>query len=437
MNRALWVSALASSLLLPSLARAQSSAGPDKGVAARLRKSPESANEKKKPAKRGQAASPSSPAASSPGASESPLNPIAQQIPSRRLAALEFRSGRWQFRPFGFVRLGYEAVDPDERYDFIGRNNGFVLDSARLGFDVGYSPQFSMRLAVEAASDVSAGINTPQGSLRVRLRDAYFRYDPWRYLGVQIGQFFAPFAAEEMHNRNEMLFASRALGQEGVLPGRGLEEESVAFDRQIGVMLAPAKPIFAGPIGFAPSVMVASGNGKNQLLPDDNLPAFLARLEVHVLDYVRLAGAFVRNDRTVGAPPDQYVEKDMGFAADLRLRLAGAELFGQFVELQTKFPTVGAAERTRRAISGQAGYTVSAIPGVLLTPAYRYAYYHPWADAEDPELANFVLMYHTAGLKVSHRSLPLDLYANYTVTVEKQPRQLENNRLQIMAQAGF
>jgi len=380
-------------------------------------------------------APPAAPADASAGAPSDSAPASAIEAPPEE-DPLKIELGSWWLRPSGFIRIGFESVQKDDRYDFIGATDGFILDSVRLGLGVGYDEQLSAHIALEGASDVAAGINTPQGTLDVRLKDAYFRYDPLRYIGVQIGQFSAPFAAEEIVSRRSLLFASRALGQEGVLPGRGFEEAPIALDRQVGVMLSPAKPIMFGSFGFSTYLMLANGNGANKLLPDSSRPAFIARLELMFKDWIRLGAGYVRNDRREGELPDLFDERDNGVAADLTVQLKGAQALVQFVQMMTSFPTVGSEDRTRRAISAQAGYTFC-VPYLHITPAYRFAYYHPWASGGDDALDAYELQYHTAGLKLDHADLPLSLIANYTITMEKAPRELDNNRLQILAVAGF
>lgn len=356
--------------------------------------------------------------------------------PDAEVDPFRFGSGDWWIRPFGYVRAGYENVQNDERYAFIGQNDGFVLDNVRLGVDAGYTEMLSVRLSVDGATATHDAPNTPIGTLEVRVRHAYGRFDPTRYAGIAFGQLQAPFAAEEMRDKRDLLFASRAVGQEGVLVGRGFEEPGITIDRQIGVMASPREPFFFGKVGLWYGLMLANGNGENQLVDDNGKPALIGRLEGHYAEHVTVGGAFLVNSRRVGAPPNQFDEDDTGFAADVLVRVAGLEVFGQFVQVATSFPTVGVEDRTRRALSAQLGYRFEP-PYVHITPAYRFAQYHPWAGASDESLDAYRLDYHTAGVRLEHAELPLELHVNYTFTVEPEPRTLDNDRLQIMAQAGF
>ncbi len=360
---------------------------------------------------------------------------------SEREVNLTAHLGPYSVRPFGFVRMGYEYVAKDSRYKFVGRNNGFVLESARLGLEVKRGDELTAVVSVDGASGYPTGINTPQGTLDVNLRDAYARWDFSSYVGVQAGQFFAPFAAEELRHTTRLLFASRALGQEGVRPGRGIETPSLAVDRQVGVMFSPAKPWEVGPVGLSAYVMAANGNGPNQLLNDDNTPAVYARVEVSYKDMLTVGGAFLRNGRTAGTPPDLLEETDMGFAGDIQFNWNNLEAMVQFVQVGTTYDTSEAADRTQRALSAQVGYRLKLGTTVWLTPAYRFAQLDPWASGDEAAggtpLSAFKLDYHTIGLRAEHPRLPLELHADYTITAERDPYKIDNNRLQLLMQAEF
>jgi hypothetical protein len=355
----------------------------------------------------------------------------------------------------GFVRAGYENVQTDDRYAFVGRNSGFVLDGARVGVE-GQSARYgvSFRVSVEGAAPVQGGTNTPSASLDVRLRDAFGRYDPFPFLGVQVGQFRAPFQGEELLPLADLMFASRALGIEGVLPARGLEQPGLSLGRQLGIMLSPAKLIGGGGsatrgvdertnkdpsegFGFNYAVMLMNGNGQDQWLNDNKSLGVVGRVEGVYEQHATLGLAAFRNDRTTGALPNIYSEEDTGITADLRLRWFGIELFGALTQQSTAYPTVGASKRSQLAYNAQLGYEIHA-PGFRLMPAYRYAYFHPWqSGGTNDEFKAFRLTYHTLGLRFTHDKLPVSAWLNYTITQEPSPRTLDNNRVQLLGQVAF
>lgn len=346
--------------------------------------------------------------------------------------------GPWDFGIFGYLRAGYDWTHPDDRYTFVGQNNGFVLDSARVGMqgrNVDYKVAF--RVSLEGASDVLTSANTPLGSLSVRLRDAFVTWDPIPYVGIQVGQFKAPFQGEELRGIQDLMFASRAVGVDGVMPGRGFQVPGIQLDRQLGVMVAPEKPI--GPedgVRVAYYLMVMNGNGPNQLLDDNGRVGVVGRGEVRYAQYVTLGAALFRNDRRVGEPPNYYNEEDLGLTADLDVKVAGLEVFGQVTRLRTGFPTVNTAARVQLAWHAQAAYRFDLGP-LYLAPGYRYAYFHPWQEGGNLGFDQQKLQYHTIGVRAGMTKLPITAWLNYTFTGEEPGRSLSNDRLELLGQVTF
>ncbi len=342
----------------------------------------------------------------------------------------------WDLTVYGYVRSAFDYTMKDERFAFVGRNNGFVLDSARVGVE-GRNQEYGItfRMSVEGASDVLTSPNSPLGTLSVRLRDAFARWDPMPWLGVQAGQFKAPFQEEELRGTPNLMFASRAVGVEGVLPGRGFQQSGIQLDRQVGVMLSPIKPI-GGDVGVSYFLMVMNGNGSNQLLDDNGRFGLVARSEVNYLEHLRVGAALFRNDRTVGQLPNLYNEEDLGLTGDVSVKTGGLEVFGAVTRLRTVFPTVGTSARVQLAFHGQIAYRVD-LPVVFFAPAYRYAYFHPWQEGGDQSFDSFKLQYHTAGVRIGMTKLPLQAWINYTLATEAEGRKLDNDRFEILGQVTF
>lgn len=342
----------------------------------------------------------------------------------------------WDFTLFGYLRAGYDYTFKDDRYSFIGRNNGFVLDSARVGVQGEARPyNVTFRVSFEGASDVLTAPNTPLGTLSVRLRDAFARWDPFPFVGLQVGQYKAPFQEEELRGTQTLLFASRAVGVEGVAPGRGFQLPGIELDRQLGVMFSPIKPI-GGDVGVSYYLMVMNGNGSNQLLDDNGKVGLVGRTELDILKYARIGAAVFHNERTVGAPPNLYNEEDFGLTGDVGVHAAGFEVFGAVTRVRTVYPTVGTSARVQLAFHGQVGYRFE-IERLQITPAYRYAYFHPWQDGGGAGFDAFKLQYNTFGVRLAHAKLPVTAWLNYTLTGEEPVRKLSNDRIELLGQVTF
>jgi hypothetical protein len=349
----------------------------------------------------------------------------------------------WDIGTFGFIRVSYENVQDDPNTQYVGRNDGFVVQHARVGFEGSNDESgLNWRISLEGASDLRNRLNTPSAEIDVRLRDAFMRWDPVSFIGIQAGQMKAPFSQEELRGTPDLLFSNRAVGVEGVLPGRGQQTPGIEIDRQVGVMISPDDPIEFGNSGFGVAyyLMVANGNGANQTLNDNDSLGFVGRLEFVWDDILLFGGAASYNPRTEGNLPNLYEENDLAIAGDLLFTFKGIELFGQYIQSTTSYPTVSAEDRRQTAWHAQAGYRINAGP-ISITPGYRYATFDPFAnDAEgNPTLENLELQYHTMGLRFFHPNprLGLSAYANYTITVENETRQLDNNRFEALLQLIF
>lgn len=346
--------------------------------------------------------------------------------------------GDWWLALYGYVRAGYDWVETDERFDFVGRTNGFVLHNARLGLQGGRGDWgLSFRLSIDGVTDLRENVNTPQGDLDVRLRDAYVREDPIEYVGVQVGQFRLPFSAEEMQSTSGLMFVSRAVGLQGVPVGRGREREGIVLGRDLGVMISPEAPIYFGGFGFAYYLAASNGNGANELLNDNNELALSARLELYWERLVRIGVSYLSNSRTEGDLPNQFDESDTGLSADLWFGWEGLELFGQLTTLDTAFDTTGAADRERLAWHAQVSYTFDQLC-FHFAPAYRIAYFDDRGEAEAGTLnGDRELTYHTVGLRVWIPRSPVLANFNYTITGEVGDNVLDNDRFEALVQVEW
>lgn len=357
-------------------------------------------------------------------------------------AAGRLAAAGWSFDPTGFVRVAYENVQRDDSVDFVGRSNGFRLLNARIGVVGAWGPgDVSFEVTVDGAIDTDRSLNTLEGSLEVRLRDGWLRWDPVRWVGLQAGQFVAPLSREAQRSTGDLLLSTRALGEEGVGVGTGLELPAVGLDRELGAMVSPQTPVDLGPVQVDYRLAVVNGNGDNALLNDNNSVAVVGRLEVGILEVAHLGGGVAHNQRTAGLSPNRFVERDLVWVADAGVDWRGLEVYGQLLGVRTALQTEGTPDREQQAWHVQAGYAIPLGP-VTLTPAYRYATLDPWASggrATSAALETYGVEHHTAGLRVL-RPLgdgDLRLHVDYTFTVEHPDRTLRNNLLRVLAQVSW
>lgn len=348
----------------------------------------------------------------------------------------------------GFVRAGYVAItnDPEET-DFVGLNDGFQLQNARVVFNGDWNEVVQMKVGLEGANGRLQGLNTASGELRTRVRDAWLGYArvPWAQL--RVGQFKPFFDAEEKRSSSDLMFASRALEHSGVSGEEGFNERGLALSRDVGVQVL-SEPLLVDldgmSVGGAYMLSVVNGNGDNVLRNDNESVAVVARLEGHLVveDLVeaQLGVGFFLNERTTGQQPDLFSEDRQGLAVDLDLKVAGAIVQAQFMQRQTSFVDVDVeSDRTSTGYHVAVGYE---LPWGI-TPAYRYAFLDPTSDFSSLDSSVQALFdideltYHTVGLTWRAPSAPFMAQINYTLTVENENRALENDRLELLTQVEF
>ena len=349
-------------------------------------------------------------------------------------------TGTVRVTTFGIFRGAYDFVQTDPNVDFVGQNNGFFLDTARIGFE-GTSGALTTRLSFEGASAAQLSPNTPEGALRVSMRDAFVRWDVLPQMSFQLGQAKAPWAREELRGVQDRPFANNAVGFEGVSAGRGYDQPSIAIDRQLGLLVTTVKPFEIGNLRFDYAAMIANGNGRNQLLDDNGKPMLVGRIEAGYLSYFIVGAGAYMNDRRIGTLPNLYDESDVGLVVDALSKIQNLELFASYAQVSTKYPTTAAPDRKQIAWHAQASYRVEWAP-MPFAVGYRIAHFSPFAQGAatlpgGARLSDYDLDHHTLGLRLFHPTLPMSLYANYTLTLEPAARTLTNDRVTLLAQLTF
>jgi hypothetical protein len=373
----------------------------------------------------------------------------------------------WTFTWGGYVHVAYRWIDQPQNYNLTGKNNGFQLESARLGANVEYKNQLAVRISFEGASEDRINQSFPGGTLTARLRDAYITWAPLVYVRASIGQMQTPWDLDSMRSNSELPFVSYSVPVEGVQPGEGRAVRGMGQDRNIGLSLHSGDIHLGSQASMRYSLFIGNGNGQNQILNDNNLPAIFGRLEFAFwggrgipdqtigpmrartdgpLPWFGLGVAAQWNPRTTGNPPDLINETDTGAAADLIAAFYGVDLEGGLLYLKTTHDTLSAVPDVEKfGWWAHLRYTLPRIP-VEIAIGYRIASYAPRAhlqtSAPTPAEAAFddnqALLYHTFGVTVRPtRTFPMHLDLNYTITQEKGPNALDNDRVEADVVAVF
>lgn len=361
----------------------------------------------------------------------------------------------------GYIHASYRWVSEPQNYALVGRNNGFQLPQARVVADAQWKKTLAARVSVEAASEDRLSQSFPGGQLTTRLRDAYITWAPLRELRVTVGQQVTPWDLESMRSDAELPFVSRSVAIEGVQPTEGFTTRGLGADRNLGISLHSGFIGLGHGTSFRYSLFAGNGNGQNQLLNDNNIPALFGRVEFAYwgqgglpLDQVRPMFSVVDdfrkpvlhiglasqwNPRTVGNLPDLMRETDAGVAVDAAVSLLGVEVQGGFLYLRTSRDTLtGVPDLERLGFWGHLRYTIPRIP-LQITPGYRISSYAPRAhigtqpatEMDAKFDASYTLLYHTLGVFLRPtRTFPLHGSLGYTFTGEQEPNILNNDRFE-------
>ena len=183
----------------------------------------------------------------------------------------------FSWRPFGYLRLQYRVMQNDPNIAFIGRNDGFELQNARLGVIGGYRGKVDFVVALEGANNEREKLNEPQGTLRDGLRDAYADIAVTGALDVRVGYFRSlvdpDIEGDNLEGDTVREFIDRPIESRGVRATEGYEQPRLTPGRSIGAALRldPAPPRDGVAVGF--ELAVQNGADQDAADNDNDTPA--------------------------------------------------------------------------------------------------------------------------------------------------------------------
>lgn len=385
---------------------------------------------------------PSAPAAADgqgePAAADTVVEPAASGPPAAESPVEGRPSVEWE--PFGYLRAQWAGVQQDDDVAFVGRSDGFSLQNARVGVRGALGARVRFELSLDGAVDERERVNTPNGRLRVGLRDAFVDLRELApeliplpvALSLRVGRFEAWFDPDGYDGDTERAFVDRALESHGVSATEGWETSGLPPGRSIGV---------AAHLRFWPKrdggaldealqlrgeAAVMNGAGEFASGNDNDALALSAALRLVKPERGWLQAAVRRNPRTEGDLPFQQEEVDTAFSLGGGVSLGPVTVAGGGVLQYTRFSTTGGPRQRAWGAHGQA--MVRVLKGARpLDAGYRFA-------ALDPSslVVTDRLMEHTAGLVLGLEALRARLQLNVTHAVEQEARQLSNDRAELL-----
>ena len=110
------------------------------------------------------------------------------------------------------VRTGFDYVDPDPQLAYIGQNDGFFMDQARIGAEGTVRGIAFFKLTLDGASVLDGDPNQPVNPLLAAMRDAWVGFRPSPWLDVTVGQQNMPADYEGTDDIHTLILGQEITG---------------------------------------------------------------------------------------------------------------------------------------------------------------------------------------------------------------------------------
>jgi hypothetical protein len=333
---------------------------------------------------------------------------------------------RFTWQPFGFLRAQYIAVQDDPNVAFVGRDDGFELQNARLGVRGELDRRVAFVVAFDGAVDERLQANSPQGKLRVGLRDAFADVAIAGRLVARGGFFGALVDPQALVGDTGRELVDLPIESRGMRATEGFQAPGLPPGRSLGAALRldPEVPADGAAIGF--ELAVQNGADEFSSNNDNDKPAVSATLFARLPHgWVSLAGRY--NPRTVGDLPFRQDEDDLQGSAGLRLAFGPVSLDGGLIVQRTTFPTTGGPDQ--RAYGGHAQAMIAVPAGLPLAIGYRFGILDPSSLITTDRVIE-----HTIGAVLGMPRYRMRVQLQAVHVVEQAARELSNDRVQLAAE---
>jgi hypothetical protein len=366
-----------------------------------------------------------------------PAEPPPQHFMKQPPEAVEEPVGpAFSWKPFGFLRMQYIAVQNDPNVAFVGRDDGFELQNARLGAQGRLGDRVGFTIAIDGAVDERAQVNSPDGKLKVGLRDAYADVVMSGQAVVHAGYFLPWVDPEALVPDTAREFVDRPLESRGMRATEGWQTPGLPPGRSLGasIRLDPASllgapvPVTAPRVGFE----VAIQNGADEFASnnDNDKPALSASAVLRMPHDGFVVAAVRWNPRSVGDLPFRQDETDIQGAFGVHIVAGPVSLGGGLVLQHTTYESTNGPSQDAYGGHAQIMFKVpAALPFAL---GYRFGILDP---------SNLIItdqvMEHTVGAVLGVPSYRMRLQLQLTHVQEQAARDLSNDRAQLAAEIAL
>jgi hypothetical protein len=346
--------------------------------------------------------------------------------PAAPPAAEEVAPAAFQWQPFGYLRMQYIIVQNDPNVAFVGRDDGFELQNARVGVRGSLRDAAQFTVALDGAVDERAQ-NTPQGKLRVGLRDAFVDVALGGELAVRGGYFQTWVDPQALVPDTAREFVDKPLESRGMRSTEGWYTPGLPPGRSLGAALR-LWPARANRLGFE----LAMQNGADEFSSnnDNDKPALSVAALLRLPGDGFLVAAGRWNPRTVGELPFRQDETDLQGSAGAQVN-AGMVWLGAGVFVQrTTFESTGGPVQNAYGAHAQLMLRIAGPRPIAF--GYRFGILDP-----SSLIVTDRVMEHTAGAVMAVPSLRMRVQLQLTHVQEQAERELSNGRIQLAAEVAL
>ena len=340
----------------------------------------------------------------------------------------------FSWRPFGYLRMQYIAVQDDPNVTFVGRDDGFEMQNARVGVVGMLGHRMAFTVSIDGAVDERTQVNSPQGKIAVGLRDAYGDVALAGNAVVRAGYFLSTVDPEALIPDPAREFVDNPIETRGMRATEGWQTPGLPPGRSMGVAirLDPEYALGGVPVHLdhpAVGFEVAVQNGADEFASnnDNDNPAVSATLLVRFPhdSWIMVAGRL--NPRTIGDLPFRQNETDLQGTVGLHAAFGPVSLGGAAIVQNTSYDSTGGPSQDAYGAHAQVMFT---IPAVLpFSVGYRFGVLDPSSLITTDQV-----MEHTLGAVLGVPSYRMRLQLQLTHVVEQPARDLANDRIQLAAE---
>jgi hypothetical protein len=331
----------------------------------------------------------------------------------------------FSWHPFGYLRMQYAAVQNDPNVAFVGRDDGFELQNARVGVRGDLGLRASFVVAIDGAVDERTQVNTPQGKLKVGLRDAFMDVRLSGPTMLRGGYWEAWVDPEALIPDTARAFVDHPIESRGMRSTQGWYTPGLPPGRSMGAAVRSDGEVF----GF--EVAVQNGADEFSSNNDNDKPAVSASGVLRLANDGFVMASVRWNPRTVGDLPFRQDETDYQATGGAQVNVGPVSLGAGLIVQRTIFESTGGPAQDAYGAHGQ--LMVKVIDGAQpLSLGYRFGILDP-----SSLITTDRVMEHTVGAVMGVPSYRMRVQLQATHVQEQAARDLSNDRVQLAAEVSL